>query len=175
MDKTEGCRKHMLSCRATWIVALLAASVGIVVLTIQTWQYCPIACADAKAIRRIDVQLATRSAGSIIFVVNDQATIMQILDAMRPISEDWHPAKWRKYAFLHIEFTNGTEANAEVYDVDEEVAAFSINGVYYRGGSETKLKDILESEGRKREIEGNQTNELNGIGPIVCLVSRICG
>ena len=49
-----------------------------------------------------------------------------------------------------IEFTNGTETDVEIYDVDEEVAAFSINRRYFRGGSEMKLKDILESEGKRK-------------------------
>ena len=151
--ETQHTCKIRLPLRVAWKIALLALAVcvvGVVGFAIPRWRYCPIAFVEAKEIRRMDGWLFRHSKEELTLLkINDQATIEQILDAMKPISRDWHPAKWQKYGFLKIEFTNGTIVDIEVYDVGEEVAAFSIDRRYFRGGSETKLKDILESEGRR--------------------------
>jgi hypothetical protein len=158
-------RRSRLSKRVIWKAALLALGICVVGHAIHGWRHCPMTSVDAKSIRCIDVWLCKHSEGTIGYSVNDQATIVQILDAMKPFSRDWHPALWQKYGFLNIEFTNGTKVGVEVYDVGEEVGAFSIDRVYYRGGSETKLKDILNSEGKRESKRGRSLN---------CQVGEVC-
>lgn len=146
------CRKHRLPWRVVWKVALLllvlvTCAVG---FAFYRGSSCPIAFVDAKEIKRIDVLYMQSNRSITVFPVDDQATIVKILDAMRPISRDWSPAKWQVYGCLKIEFANGTKTYVGIYSPHEEVAAFSIDRRYFRGGSEFKLKDILESEGKKK-------------------------
>jgi hypothetical protein len=150
MSETQGGWKRLLSWGVIWKVGLLALIVCAVGFAIHRRRCCPIAFVDAKEIGFMHAGLYKRSGEAVVFTVDSQTTIAQILDAMRPVSRDWHPADWQKYGFLIIEFTNGTKATAAIYDVGEEVAAFSIDGAYYRGGSETKLKAVLQSEGKRR-------------------------
>lgn len=144
IEMSENCHKRM-HWRVFWIAALLALGVCIAGFAIERWRYRH-AFVDVKAIKRIDVWLQHQPEQPAEFTINDQATIIRIFDAMKPFSGDSHPLSWQIYGDLKVEFADGTKAEVAVFSTEEEVAAFSINRVYYRGGSEPKLKAILESE-----------------------------
>lgn len=153
-DTQSSCR-HRLSRRFILISALLALTFCVVAagFAIRSWLYSPIAFidgVDGKDIKQIHVQFSQYGSKDITsFGVKDRATITQILDTMKPVSFDWFPAQWEKYAYFLVEFTDGTMLPVAVYETHEEAAAFSIDRKYYRGGSERKLQDILISEGKR--------------------------
>ena len=146
-------RRRLLSWRVLWKVGLLTLAVALGVLAIQSCRHHPMASLDAKDVNRIQVNLPGPSGAAAVFVIDDQATITQIFDAMTPFSRDWFPAKWAKYGSLQVELRSGTVVGIALFEVREEAAAFRIDGVYYRGGSEQRLQEILESEGERRGVK----------------------
>jgi hypothetical protein len=150
MCETQPSRKRSSSWRF-WTVAILMLTVCAVVagFVIRDWCYSPLAALEAKNIQSIQVRLFNFHGDSITYLVKDQETITKILDAMKPASFDWNPALWQKYGWFYVTFTDGTMIGVSVYQTYHEASAFSIGGKYYRGGSEAKLHDILNSEGKR--------------------------
>ena len=75
-----------------------------------------------------------------------------ILAALIPNRIDTNPLNWQVLGSLHFKLTDGRKYFVDLYRTDEEEAAFSMDRVYYRGGSEAKLvKLIREAEGLMEE------------------------
>ena len=107
----------------------------------EPWRSCPIESLDAEEVQSVCVCSMGQSQP-----IEDQETIRQILDAMKPIRRDWLPAKWCKYAYLVFTLKNGEEIEVDLYSTALEESAFSIDRIYYRGGPEEKLQNLLESK-----------------------------
>ena len=70
-------------------------------------------------------------------------TVSDLLAALKPYQIDQNPAKWMSLGVLEFELTNGKKHTVFLFDTDNEQAAFRIDSIYYRGGSNSKLKHIV--------------------------------
>lgn len=87
-----------------------------------------------------------------IAVSSNQA--FELLSALVPNRRDPMPLDWQGLGRLEFTITFGREYCVYLFQTsDREDAAFSVNGIYYRGGSNDRLINLI------REAEGLMENK----------------
>ncbi len=67
----------------------------------------------------------------------------RIVDALQPAYQDLFLAKWAGLGLLWITANDGRTMHLELYETSEELGAFSVDRVYYRGGKVEQLRQVL--------------------------------
>ena len=96
------------------------------------------------------VRLPRYHGNSVSVLTLERKLVPEVLAALTPSHYDWYPAKWQVLGELDIELKNGSRCAVDLYETSEELAAFSIDGRDYRGGSDRDLVRLL----RQRQSGG---------------------
>jgi hypothetical protein len=76
-----------------------------------------------------------------------------ILDALEPNVPDPDPCKWTQVGALEIVSTTGNKHLVPLFCTGEKEAAFAIDRIYYRGGSDSKLIAALHRANKSWQFE----------------------
>lgn len=168
VDAAETTATYQRTSRRRWLRFLVVLT-GVVFSGYLLWLWltqCPISAIGAEDIVSARVIWIKRRDEPVTFLVNRQLAL-DMIAALTPNRFDWYPAKWVVLGTLEIELKGGTKCVVQLYDSDEELAAFSIGRRYYRGGTTSRLKALLQQGYAESATEaGRENGRENGTGLI---------
>jgi hypothetical protein len=149
--------------RRSWRgIAGIVLAVAITVVLLSVWASlwwktrCPLASIEAADVASMQLRLFRHHWNSVIFAPIDRKLIPDVLASLKPCRHDAQPADWVVLGMLDIDLKDGSRCTVTLYRTGQELAAFSIDQAYYRGGSDRDLRRLLQLEaGTHNGAQGN--------------------